>query len=41
MALTTGRFAHPGQHHLGWFRIFRGLRIVEIWFGDRWILIDW
>lgn len=27
------------QHHNGWFKVYRANGAVEIWCGDRWLLI--
>lgn len=41
MKVITGKFDNPQEHHEGWFRIFRfGGKIVEVWFGKNWILIE-
>lgn len=27
------------EHHTGWFKIYRAEGTIEIWCGDRWLLI--
>lgn len=41
ITLENGEFSHPELHHKGWFRVFKFRGIIEIWFGKRWIEIEW
>lgn len=41
MNILTGRFEFAEDHHNGWFRVFKFKNVIEIWFGKRWIEIEW
>jgi hypothetical protein len=40
MRVDTGRFENPGLHHKGRYRLFRFGNAIELWFNERWIMID-
>ena len=40
-SINQGIFKDAHMHHDGWFRVFRGDRFVEVWFGNRWVMVDW
>ena len=39
--ILTGKFEFAEDHHKGWFRVFKFSTMIEIWFGKRWIEIEW
>lgn len=39
MHVTTGRMKDPGKHHRGRVRVFRFGWTVEIWVGERYLII--
>ena len=41
MNIISGKFSDPKRHHHGWIRRFRFHGGVELWFGKRWILVEW
>ena len=41
MEIHTGKFSKTSTHHYGWFRVFRGKGIAEIWLGRRYMTISW
>jgi hypothetical protein len=41
MNVHSGYFANPKTHHNGWFAVFRGKHILEVWFGHRYVTVSW
>lgn len=41
MRLITGKFNNYKDHHTGWFSLYLGNMLIEIWLGNNWITIDW